>query len=108
MGLLNAGHVFHMNALRCRSLSDGMMLGRKLAQEYVSFYRKYVPGCENLEHVTTASLMGVRESRRIVGEYELTFDDYLARRKFPDQIGVFNKAVDIHVRDDSLNAKPDM
>jgi len=101
LGMLNAGHVFHMDALRCRSLSDGMIRGRELAREYIEFYRKYVPGCENLEHVTTASLMGVRESRRIVGEYELNIDDYRARRQFPDQIGVFNKFVDIHVHDDS-------
>ncbi|MCX7049033.1 MAG: FAD-dependent oxidoreductase [Candidatus Sumerlaeota bacterium] len=101
LGMINAGHVFHMDALRCRSLSDGMIRGRQLAQEYIAFYRKYVPGCENMEHVTTGSLMGVRESRRIVGEYELTFEDYLARRQFPDQIAVFNKAVDIHVYDDS-------
>lgn len=101
VGMLNAGHVFNMDALRCGSLSDGMMRGRRLAKEYVDFYRKYVPGCENIEHVTTAALMGVRESRRIVGEYELTIDDYLARRQFPDQIGVFNKFVDIHVHDDS-------
>ena len=101
IGMLNAGHIFHMDALRCRSLSDGVMRGRELAREYLSFFRKYVPGCENMEHVTTGSLVGVRESRRIVGEYELNFDDYLARRKFPDQIAVFNKAVDIHVYDDS-------
>lgn len=100
-GFLNAGHVFQTNALVCRSLSDSMIAGRKLVQEYISFFRKYVPGCENLEHVTTAHLMGVRESRRIVGEYELTFDDFLARRQFPDQIGVFNCSVDIHVYGDS-------
>ena len=100
-GMLNAGHVFHMNAVKCRSLSEGMMRGRRLVQEFLSFYRKYMPGCENAELVTTGSLMGVRESRRIVGEYEMTFDDYLARRQFPDQIAVFNKAVDIHVYDDS-------
>jgi hypothetical protein len=78
-----------------------MVRGRQLAQEYLAFFRKYVPGCENMEHATTANLMGVRESRRIVGEYELNMHDYLARRQFPDQIGVFNKAVDIHVYDDS-------
>jgi hypothetical protein len=54
-----------------------------------------------MEHVTTASLMGVRESRRIVGEYELTEKDYQLRRHFPDQIGVFNKAIDIHPYDAS-------
>ncbi len=102
LGYLNGGHVFDLNALRCKDLTDGMILGRKIAVEYTDYYRKYVPGCENIEHVTTASLMGVRESRRIVGEYELCLDDYLARRQFPDQIGVFNKYVDIHPMDTSL------
>ena len=96
VGYLNGGHVFDLDALRCRSLSDGIMLGRKLVREYVEFYRQYVPGCERIELVTTASLMGIRESRRIVGEYELNIDDYLARRQFPDQIGLFNKFVDVH------------
>jgi len=100
-GYLNGGHVFNLNALRCRDLSEGIMQGRRLAQEYLAFFRKYVPGCENMELMTTASLMGIRESRRIVGEYELNFADYLARRQFPDQIGVFNKHVDIHAYDTS-------
>ena len=101
VGMLNAGHVFGMDALDARSLSDGMIAGRRLAQEYLEFYRKYVPGCEKIEHACTATLMGVRESRRIVGEYELCIDDFLARRQFPDQIGVYNASVDIHVYDDS-------
>jgi len=99
VGYLNGGHLFNLNALRCRDLSDGVMWGRRLAREYMEFYRKYVPGCAKMEHVTTASLLGIRESRRIVGEYELNFDDYLARREFPDQIGIFNKFVDIHPYD---------
>ena len=102
MGYLNGGHVFGLNALRCKSLSEGMMLGRKIAQEYFSFFKNYVPGFENVEHATTAAVMGVRESRRVVGEYELGFDDYISKREFPDQIGIFNKAVDIHAYDDSL------
>ncbi len=99
IGYLNGGHLFNLNALRCRDLTDGAMWGRKIAREYMEFYRKYVPGCESIEHVTTASLLGIRESRRIVGEYELTLADYLARREFPDQIGIFNKFVDIHPYD---------
>jgi hypothetical protein len=101
MAILNAGHVFGMNALNCRSLSDGMVRGRKLAREYVEFYRQYVPGCENMEFTATAALMGVRESRRIVGEYELRYDDYRARRHFPDQIAIYCKQVDVHVYDTS-------
>lgn len=101
IGYLNGGHLFNMNALRVKDLTDGVMLGRKIAFEYVEFYRKYVPGCEKMELFTTATLIGVRESRRIVGEYELNIDDYLSRREFPDQIAVFNKFVDIHPYNDS-------
>lgn len=99
LGYLNGGHLFGKDALTGKGRSEGMALGRRLVREYVAFYRKYAAGCENLELVATAALMGVRETRRIVGEYELTFDDYVHRRQFPDQIGVFNKFVDIHVRD---------
>jgi len=88
-----------MNALNCRSLSDGMVQGRKLAREYVEFYRQYVSGCEDMEFLATGALMGVRESRRIIGEYELCYADYQARRHFPDQIAVYCKQVDIHVYD---------
>jgi len=101
VGYLNGGHLFNLNALRCQDLSRNVMLGRRIAQDYLAFYRKYIPGFEKLEHVTTASLIGVRESRRIKGEYVLTVDDYLARREFPDQIGIFNKFVDIHPYDTS-------
>ena len=45
IGYLNGGHMFNLNALRCQSLSEGVILGRRLAAEYLAFYRKYVPGC---------------------------------------------------------------
>jgi hypothetical protein len=96
--LLNAGHVFGMNALNCRSLSDGMVKGRRLVQEYLDFYHKYM-GLRELQLAATASIMGIRESRRVQGEYVLNYDDYKARRKFPDQIAIYAKAIDIHVYD---------
>ncbi len=95
-GNLNGSHIFDLNVLRCDSLSDGMMLGRKIPMEYTEFYRKYVPGFEGIEHASTSSLMRVRETRRIVGQYEINYEDFKARREFPDQIGVFNKAEVIH------------
>jgi len=99
LACMNAGHVFGLNSLKCKDLTDGMIKGRQIVQEYVAFYKEYVTGFENVELVTTGSLMGVRESRRIVGEYELNVRDYLARKQFPDQIGVFNKFIDIHPYD---------
>ena len=97
--IMNAGHLFGTDALKCRSLSDGMIWGRRLAKEYVGFYRKYLKGCEQMEFIVTGSLLGIRESRRIVGEYELDYEDFRARRSFPDQIAAYNKSVDIHPYD---------
>jgi hypothetical protein len=99
---LNGGHVFNLNPLSSRSLSDGMIFGRKLALEYESFYRKYVPGCQRAELVTTAPVMGVRDSRRIVGEFELTIEDFRARRQFSDQIAVYNRPTDVHPTNTSV------
>ncbi len=98
-GIQNAGHLFRMDSVNARSLTDGYVKGRKLAWEYASFYKHYLTGCENLELVGTAALMGVREARNIEGEYELNYADFKSRRQFDDQIGVYSKGVDIHVYD---------
>jgi FAD dependent oxidoreductase len=96
---LNGGHIFNLNGLSARSLSDGMMAGRRLAVEYLEFFRKYVPGCENLDLIATAPVMGVRDTRRIVGEFELTIEDFKAARQFPDQVAVYNRPTDVHPTD---------
>ncbi len=95
-GYLNGGHIFDLDACNVESLTKGMMQGRRIARQNMEFFRKYSNNCKDLELVCTASVIGVRESRRIVGEYELTFDDFITRRQFPDQIGLFNKFADVH------------
>jgi len=97
----NSGHVYGLDAVNERSLSEGMMTGRKLVLDYFNFYKQHVPGFEKFELASSGSLMGVRETRRIKGEYVLCFDDYDSRRHFDDEIGMFNKEIDIHVYDDS-------
>lgn len=49
--------------------------------------RMYVPGFENAYLSIIASQLGVRESRRIVGDYKLTLDDFQSAREFDDSIG---------------------
>ena len=96
---MNTAHIFGTNALVTRSLSDALVKGRQLNTNYLAFYRKYMAGCENAKIVSTGPLLGVRESRRIVGEYELNYQDFKARRHFPDQIALYTKAIDIHPYD---------
>ena len=96
-GIMNSGHIFKMDALKVRSLTEGYIKGRKLVDEYTRFYRQYLEGAKNMNTLSTAALMGVRESRNINGEYELNYHDLKNRRQFPDQIGLYCKVVDIHV-----------
>lgn len=100
-GAMNAGHVFHLNSLNCRSLSEGLCKGRLQVQEYIRFFKTYFKEFSNISLSYTAPLMGVRDSRRIKGEYWLTIDDYREKRHFPDQIVTNSQPIDYHVRDAS-------
>lgn len=60
------------------------------------FYRRHVPGFQNFELLATASLLGVRETRRIRGEYRMTVEDFRRRAVFDDEIGRCCYPVDIH------------
>jgi len=46
--------------------------------------------------VATGSIMGIRESRRIMGEEKMTVDHYLARANFPNEIGRYAYPIDAH------------
>jgi len=99
----NAGHVFHVDNTDPANVSAAIMQGRRLAQVYRDGLATYIP-----EHfgdavlVNTGSLLGVRETRRIIADYELTLDDYLARRSFPDEIARNAYFVDRHLLSDEL------
>jgi hypothetical protein len=95
----NALHIFGRNPLVQKDMSEAYMRGRELAEAYRDALRKYFPEAfANAYLAQTAPLMGVRESRRIVGDYALTEEDYRARRSFPDEIGRNCYIVDIHDR----------
>lgn len=49
--------------------------------------RTYIPGFENAYLSLIASQLGVRESRRIIGDYKLTLDDFREAREFEDNVG---------------------
>ena len=92
----NFSHVFDIDATSAESLTRGIRRNRKLLRAYERFYRKHVPGFAEAEIAGSGSVLGVRESRRILGDYELTRDDYRARRHFADEIGEYNFPADLH------------
>lgn len=92
----NLGHIYGCNVFDPDDLTRGYREGRRVVRTFETFYREHVPGFENAVLVSTASLLGVRETRRIRGEYRMTFDDYRNRADFTDEIGRCCYPVDIH------------
>jgi hypothetical protein len=93
----NIGHTFGVDATDERSLTEALLWGRKSMLEYEAYYKRYLKGFEEMELVSTGALLGVRESRRIMGDYVLCLADFQSRASFADEIGRYSYPVDIHV-----------
>ena len=65
-------------------------------QEIARFMREYVPGFSDSYICQSGVAAGVRETRRVVGEYTMTVDDVLGARKFDDAVARGTYPVDIH------------
>lgn len=96
LGTGNIGHIFDLDATDEKSLTMAYIAGRKYLTEYRTYYRKYFKGFAQAEIAASASLLGIRETRRITCDYRITIDDFINRRKFSDQIGCYCYQVDIH------------
>lgn len=93
----NAGHLWDVNATDPFQVSKALMAGRQLAHQLHEGLKEYLPETYGASHLTvTAPSLGIRESRRIVGEYTITFEDYIKRRSFPDEIGRNCYFLDVH------------
>ncbi len=92
----NFGHLFGVDSTDPESLSDALARGREQAAQYRDALAEFHPSFREAFLVATGALLGVRESRRIEGDYVLVLDDYLARRSFDDEIGRNAYVVDIH------------
>lgn len=94
----NAGHIWDIDPTNPASVSQGLILGRKIAASFRDACAEFAPAFRNAHLVHTADALGIRESRRIIGDYVLTEDDYRARRSFPDEICRNSYYLDVHGR----------
>ena len=93
---INTTRMTYVDATNTEDLTKAVMEGRRQVQELMNFFKKYVPGCENLQLLQVASVLGVRETRHISGRYKLTAEDIYERRHFEDAICTFAYAIDVH------------
>jgi ribulose 1,5-bisphosphate synthetase/thiazole synthase len=77
-------------------LSDAEFQGRAQVLEYVRFLRDCIPGYERAELTGFSTQIGVRETRRVYGDYRLTRDDVMSARQFDDQIGLCGAPIEDH------------
>jgi hypothetical protein len=77
-------------------LSYAEWASRKQMRQIAEFLRRYVPGFEQSYVAQSGVQVGVRETRRVLGDYQLTVDDVLSARKFDDAIARGAYPVDIH------------
>lgn len=84
------------NASDPELFSDAEIEGRKQALEYLRFLKDEIPGYAQAELVSFGTQIGVRETRRVQGEYRLTRGDVLSARRFDDQIGLCGAPIEDH------------
>ena len=89
-------------------VTDAEITCRKQIMPLMAFLRKNVPGFENARYLRSADVLGIRESRRIIGEKTLTIDDMTSGAHFEDAICTVGSAVDFHAsqkKDGSYDGK---
>jgi len=70
--------------------------GRRRVDNFVAWLRAKVPGCQACYLAKTGGHVGIRESRRVLGDYVLSHDDFRGKRTFDDGIACCSYDVDIH------------
>jgi hypothetical protein len=78
------------------ALTQAEVTGRRQVREYARFLRDRVPGFERSVVVATSPAIGIRESRRVVGDYRLTREDVLTGRRFDDEIALCGAPIEDH------------
>lgn len=77
-------------------LTESEMKGREQALEYARFLKERVPGYKNAEIYGLSTFLGIRETRRVYGDYRVTREDVLSARQFDDQIGLCGAPIEDH------------
>jgi ribulose 1,5-bisphosphate synthetase/thiazole synthase len=93
---VNMSRVTGVNPLDPEELTWAEVAAREQVFDIMAFLRQRIPGFRNASIVDVGQRVGIRESRRVVGEYMLTGKDVAEGRRFPDVIARSAYPIDIH------------
>lgn len=94
--VFNTTHVGRIDGTNAEDLTRAEIESRRQMMSVVAFARRHVPGFEECYLLRSAAHVGVRETRRIAGEYVFSEDDVIDARKFEDAICRLAYPVDVH------------
>lgn len=98
--VVNTTHIGGVDGTTSEDLTKAEIEGRRQTMALMTFFRKYIPGFEGAYLLQTAAQVGVRETRRVMGEYIFSADDVADGRKFADVVMRSAYPVDVHAPDD--------
>ena len=102
----NCPRIFSINELdplNPKDISYAYRQGRKQIRRLAKFCNIYLAGFEEAYISQIAPMLGIRDSRRIEGQYKLMEDDVLKGRKFSQPVAKSNYPVDIHSQEEGNN-----
>ncbi|MHA1703986.1 MAG: FAD-dependent oxidoreductase, partial [Promethearchaeota archaeon] len=98
-GEINSFNGIHMNNIDPTDVWDltkAEIEGRKRVMMAINALKKYTPGFKKARLRTIGASLGTRESRKIIGEYNITEDDVRNEARFEDTIGICPEFIDGH------------
>ena len=91
---LNLAHMKNVDPTDVMDLTRAEMRGRQEAMFALTALKGVVPGFENAKLRNFGMTLGVRDSRKIIGQYNLTGEDVRNQARFADSIGIFPEFID--------------
>ena len=84
-------------------LTESEIAGRVQAAEYARFLVDKVPGYQNSSIYGFSTMIGIRETRRVYGDYRVEKDDVLTAKQFDDQVALCGAPIEDHHSGDGTN-----
>ena len=91
---LNMIHMTGFDGTNVWDVTQAEIEGRKQAMMAIGALNRYAPGFESARLRTFGMSVGIRDTRKIVGQYDLTLHDVRNQARFEDAIGIFPEFID--------------
>ena len=103
--VFNYNHIYGIDCLDAGDMTRAVVEGREIAFEFLEYLRETVPGFRAADMAATAILLGVRETRRIRGDFILETHAYFESHRHEDDIAVYDYALDLHAAQPSQDSQ---